>query len=80
VRLQKITKIAKKEIAKEFSITDLGELNFILGIEKDLKAERIRLCQIEYTNKIIDKYGTKDMHTSKTPMPTDCIIKKYCGR
>src|ERR1700678_3098656 len=62
----------KIEIAKFISITDLGELHWILGIEVKRVRERctIHLSQRSYINSILRCYGLEDLKPVSLPMKT----------
>jgi hypothetical protein len=60
----------KVEIAKFVDITDMGELNWILGIEiRRIREERkILLSQKSYIDSILRRYGFEDLKPISTPM------------
>jgi hypothetical protein len=62
----------KIEIAKFVTITDLGELHWILGIEiKRVRENRtIHLSQRSYIDSILRRYGFEDLKPVSLPMET----------
>ena len=60
----------KIEIAKYVTITDLGELHWILGIEVKCVRERrtIHLSQRSYINSMLRRYGFEDLKPVSLPM------------
>ena len=62
----------KIEIAKYVTITDLGELHWILGIEVKRVHERrtIHLSQRLYINSMLRRYGFDDLKPVSLPMET----------
>src|ERR1700678_874687 len=60
----------KVEIAKFVDITDMGELNWILGIEvRRIREERkILSSQRSYIDSILRRYGFEDLKLISTPM------------
>ncbi|CAH9101134.1 unnamed protein product [Cuscuta europaea] len=57
----------------KFTIKDLGELKYILGIEIARSDKGINLCQRKYTLDILNEYGYQNCKPYTTPM--DCKIK-----
>ena len=58
----------KRALKTEFSIKELGELNYCLGIEltRDRKSKSISMSQRAYIKRLAEKFGVdqcKDMHT-----------------
>ena len=62
----------KIEIAKYVTITDLGELRWILGIEVKRVFERrtIHLSQRSYIDSMLRRYGFDDLKLVSLPMET----------
>jgi hypothetical protein len=59
-----LTKAAKFSLRKSFSMNDLGEVAYILGIKiyRDISKRLIRLSQDAYIDKILNRFN---MHDSK---------------
>ena len=62
----------KMEIAKFITITDLGELYWILGIEvkQICKCQTIHLSQHLYIDSMLHRYGLEDLKPVSLPMET----------
>jgi hypothetical protein len=60
----------KKELAGYFTITDLGELKQIVGMEvkQDWECGTLKLSQSQYIKKILDIFGMADSHPVKMPL------------
>ena len=66
----------KREIADRFSMTDLGELSYILGIKvlRDWQAGTISLSQKLYVTDVLQKFGMEDCRPIGTPAE-GCLMK-----
>ena len=60
----------KEGLAKEVKIKDLGELQWMLGIqvERDWKARTIAFSQCVYIAKILEWFGLQDAQPLSTPL------------
>jgi len=58
----------KKNMKDEFEMTDLGLLNYFLGMEVNEDDSGIFLSQEKYANKLIDKFGMKESKSVRTPL------------
>jgi hypothetical protein len=58
----------KAEMKKLFEMSDLGLLNYYLGIEVYQHKDGIDLCQAGYATKILDKFGMTGCNPSHVPM------------
>ena len=60
----------KKNIAKSFEITDLGELKWVLGIQvgHDRKGHIITMCQTTYIHHILKQFGMYNCVSVSTPL------------
>ena len=67
-----LIEIFKITITKHIEITDLGELQWILGIEVHHEREnkKILLLQCAYLNSILHRYGFEDIKPISLPMET----------
>ncbi|GKB43363.1 ribonuclease H-like domain-containing protein [Tanacetum coccineum] len=55
----------------EFSMTDLGSLNYFLGIYVTRNASRMFLSQQKYATKVLDQAGMLNCKPCRTPVDTD---------
>ncbi|CAA7014800.1 unnamed protein product [Microthlaspi erraticum] len=58
----------KENMKNEFEMTDLGLLNYFLGMEVNQDDRGIFLSQEKYANKLIDKFGMKESKSVSTPL------------
>ena len=75
----------KIALTREFSMTDLGELNFFFGIKIERKEGGMYLSQTAYLKNVLKRFNMENCKPSKTPMEvkppakedsTKCIIGK----
>jgi hypothetical protein len=59
----------KLKIMEKFKVTDLGELDFLLGIKITRNKEKklLSLSQEKYINEIIERFHMNDCHPTTTP-------------
>ncbi|GKE45349.1 ribonuclease H-like domain-containing protein [Tanacetum coccineum] len=55
----------------EFSMTDLGSLNYFLGISVTRNASRMFLSQQKYATEVLDRDGMLNCKLCRTPVDTD---------
>jgi hypothetical protein len=62
--------LIQKQLTERFEISDLGPLNWLLGISitRDVKARTISLSQQAYIEQIITRFDLQDARTMVTPM------------
>lgn len=68
----------KKELKDEYDLTDLGEAQWILGMEiiRDWKERTIQLSQKRYVEMILEHFGMQDARPVVTPMdPNTKLVK-----
>ncbi|XP_018458977.1 secreted RxLR effector protein 161-like [Raphanus sativus] len=58
----------KENMKNEFEMTDLGLLNYFLGMKVIQDNHGIFLSQKKYANKLIDKFGMKGSKSISTPL------------
>ena len=58
----------KREMSKNFKMSDLGVLSYYLGIEVQQSIAGITICQSEYAKKLLDTTGLEDSNPTRTPM------------
>lgn len=59
----------------EFDMTDLGMMNFFLGLEVKQCEERISISQEKYVSDLLKRFNLKEGNAVSTPM---CSNKKFC--
>jgi transposase InsO family protein len=68
----------KKDLSKRFSMTDLGEAHYILGIQidRDRAARTLSISQREYVHKVLQRFGMLDCKPAAIPLPTSVQLTK----
>lgn len=68
----------KKELAGYFTITGLGELKQIVGmeVERDWERGTLKLSQSQYIKKILDRFGMSNSHPVKMPLDPNVALTK----
>jgi hypothetical protein len=64
--------LVKRRLHNEFKMTDLGELKLFLGIEiiRNRKTKNIQICQKNYINTMLKKFGMENSKAVFTPVQT----------
>jgi hypothetical protein len=62
--------LIQKQLTKHFEISDLGPINWLLGVSitHDVEAKTISLSQRTYVKQIITRFGLEDARTAATPL------------
>jgi hypothetical protein len=65
-----LMKKAKEALAKEFKISDEGEIHWILGfaVKHDRERKRLSLSQVSYIDAILNRFGFEDVKPTAIPM------------
>jgi hypothetical protein len=74
-------KVVKSSLGKSFSIKDLGEVAYILGIKiyRDRSEKLIGLSQDAYIDKILNQFNMQDSKKGVLPMSHNITLsKKQC--
>ena len=68
----------KMDLSKRFSMTDLGEAHYILGIQidRDRAARTLSISQREYVHKVLQRFGMLDCKAAAIPLPTSIQLTK----
>ena len=71
----------KKILKAEFKMTDMGELQYYVGVSviQDKQNSRVWLHQKQYINKIIEKFGQAEAKTVSTPADMNVKLTKDDG-
>jgi hypothetical protein len=67
---------AKAAVAKHFSISDLGEAKYFLGIEILRYSQGYYLSQAAYCRNLLEKHGFSDMKPKRTPFAQHIALVK----
>ena len=62
--------LLKQQLRKRWEITDLGAINWLLGVKisRNLEDRTISLCQQTYIEQILARFGLEDSRTAVTPL------------
>ena len=75
----------KTDLSARFEMTDLGEAEYVLGLQltRNRRARTLSLSQSDYIRRLLERYGMSDCNKAPTPIPTglrlsknDCPAKK----
>jgi hypothetical protein len=66
----------KKEMSKTFKMSNLGVLNYYLGIDVHQSEDGITICQGAYAKKIMFTSGLEEGNPSRTPMEPRLQLSK----
>ena len=66
----------KKEMSKNFKMSDLGVLSYYLGIEVQQNSTGISICQSAYVKKFLNTTGLADSNPTRTPMEARLQLRK----
>lgn len=66
----------KDQMNKHFSMSDLGQHSYYLGIEVKQSAHGVSLCQAGYAAKILEQSGMKGCNPWQTPMENRLKLSK----
>jgi transposase InsO family protein len=66
----------KRNLSKSFEMTDLGEVQYILGLQitRDRAARTLSLSQAEYTRRVVERYGMNNSKHFPTPLATGALL------
>jgi hypothetical protein len=66
----------KQQMMSEFEMTNLGLLNYYLGIEVTQEDGRITIKQTAYAKKVLGQFGMLDCNPTKFPMEQRAQLHK----
>ena len=66
----------KREMSKNFKMSDLGVLSYYLGIEVQQSTTGITICQGAYAKKLLDTAGLADSNPTSTPIEARLQLRK----
>lgn len=61
-------------LSREFAMTDLGPLNYFLGMSVTRTADGMFLSQRKYATEILERAHMLNCNPSKTPAESDCKL------
>lgn len=66
----------KQDMMNQFETTDLGVMNYFLGIEVDQRKEVIFICQKKYANNVLKKFNMEHCKPVSTPLAQSKKLSK----
>lgn len=63
----------------EFKVNDLGDINWLLGIQIDMTPEGIKLSQGAFIDKILQRFGMHDSNPVSTPIEPNATLSRDSG-
>ena len=66
----------KQSLSDTFKMKDLGELHYCLGVNVHMNDNGIFLCQSQYIQRLLEKYGLSEANTVSTPMDSNVKLVK----
>jgi transposase InsO family protein len=71
----------KTDLSARFEMTDLGEAEYVLGLQltRNRRARTLSLSQSDYIRRLLERYGMSECNKAPTPLPTGLrLSKKDC--
>jgi hypothetical protein len=72
-------KLFKRQMMSEFEMTDLGLLNYYLGIEVDQREDYITVKHSGYARKVLEQFGMSGCNSTKVLMEPGCNLNADKG-
>ena len=66
----------KESLSNTFKMNDLSELHYCLDVNVHLDEKSTYLCQSQYIEQLLDKYGLSKANTVSTPMDLSVKLQK----
>ena len=68
----------KGDLSSRFEMTDLGEAQYILGLQlsRDRRLRTLSLCQSDYIKRLLQRFGMSDSNAAPTPIATGVRLSK----
>jgi hypothetical protein len=66
----------KQSLSQTFKMKDLGELHYCLGMNVHIDENGIYLCQSQYIQRLLEKYGLSEANVVSTPMDSNVKLVK----
>ena len=70
----------KKELGKSFEMTDLGYVQYYLGIEVTQHPKSIFLSQKKYIGDLLNRFGMTELNPLTTPMKQNVKLTSIEGK
>ena len=67
----------KKDMAREFEMTDIGLMSYYLGVEVKQTDDRILISQENYTREILKKFKMENCQAVSTPIECGSKLSKF---
>jgi Reverse transcriptase (RNA-dependent DNA polymerase) len=68
----------KKQLSKMYTVQDIGEAEYLLGVKIERRSSTVKLMQTSYVKSILDRFGILEFKPAQMPMsnPVSLMIKQ----
>jgi hypothetical protein len=71
----------KENLAKIFQMKDMGQIKYCLGIEFNVKKNKVTMSQKKYVDDLLKRFGMENSKEVSTPMhPNVKLSKEMCPK
>jgi hypothetical protein len=74
----KVMLCVKKKLSKMYTVKDLGEAEYFLGVKIERESSTVKLTRTLYVKSVLDRFGMLDCKPAETPLsnPVSLMIKQ----
>jgi hypothetical protein len=74
----KVMLSVKKQLSKMYTVKDLGETEYFLGVKIERESSTVKLTQTSYVKSVLDRFGMLECKPAQTPTsdPVSLMIKQ----
>jgi hypothetical protein len=73
--MEKINNL-KENLAKIFQMKDMGQIKYCLGIEFNVKKNKVTMSQKKYVDDLLKRFGMENSKEVSTPMDPNVKLSK----
>jgi Reverse transcriptase (RNA-dependent DNA polymerase) len=68
----------KKQLSNMYTVKDLGEAEYLLGVKIERESSTVKLTQTSYIKSVLDRFGILECKPTQTPMtdPVPLMMKQ----
>jgi hypothetical protein len=68
----------KKQLLKMYTVKDLGQAEYFLGVKNEREMTTVKLTQTSYIKSVLDRFGMLECKPAQIPMsdPVSLMIKQ----
>jgi hypothetical protein len=71
----------QEDLAKIFQMKDMGQIKYCLGIEFNVKKNKVTMSQKKYVDDLLKRFGMENSKEVSTPMdPNVKLSKEMCPK